>query len=313
MGRLILRRILISIPLLFVVSALTFVLEWLAPGDPAQTILGANGTPDQYKALRAQLGLNHPVWVQYWNWLGGVVHGSLGTSIFNQQPVTSALGDRLPVTLSLVIGGVALATLLGVSFGVGAAVWGGVAGQSLDALSLLFFSVPGFWLGVLLVELFAVMLPVFPATGYVNFTTSPSQWLTSLVLPIVALGIGGMAAIAKQTRDAMLDVLQRDFIRNLRACGIPERSIILKHALKNASIPIVTILGLLTVGLLSGTVAIESVFALPGLGSLAVTATTQHDTPVVQGVAIYFTLVVIIINLCLDITYGWLNPKARVS
>ena len=313
MTRLIIRRIAIAIPLLFVVSALTFFLEWLAPGNAAETILGSNGTPAQYAELTKQLGLNHPIWQQYWDWLSGVLHGNLGTSLFSGESVASAINSRLPVTLWLIAGGVVLAAVSGMSVGITVAVYGGKLGQSLNVTSLFLFSIPSFWLGLLLVELFAVQYRIFPATGYVGLTSSVSEWFRSLVLPVIALGIGGMAVVALVTRDAMLDVLQRDFIRNLRANGVSSWSIIFKHGLKNAAIPVVTILGLLSVGLLSGTVAIENVFALPGLGSLAVSATTDHDTPVVQGITIYFALIVIAINLLLDIVYGWLNPRARAS
>jgi len=313
MFRLIGRRILVSVPLLFVVSMLTFVLERLAPGNAASAILGASGNPAAYAALEKQLGVNLPIWQQYWNWLSGVLHGNLGTSVVSGESVTSAITNRLPVTLWLIVGSVGLSAILGMSVGTLVAVRGGRIGQGLDVFSLLCFSVPSFWLALLLVELLAVELPIFPASGWVGPTTSVSGWLHSLVLPVIALGIGGMAVVAKVTRDAMLDVMQRDFIRNLRANGIPAHSIVLKHGLKNAALPVVTILGLISVGLLGGTVAVENVFALPGMGSLAVAASTDHDTPMVQGVAVFFTLIVIGINLLLDIAYGWLNPRARTT
>jgi len=317
MRRIFARRVLVAVPLLFVVSILTFVLERLAPGDPVETILGnqaiggAGGTEAQYAALRAKLGLNHPIWIQYWDWLREAVHGNLGASLFSGEAVTNAIDGRLPVTLSLVIGSVLLSAIFGVALGVLGAVRGGRLSRSLDVVALVGFAFPSFWLGLALIELFAVRMHLLPAIGYVNLRTSAGGWARSLILPVCSLGVGGVAAVARQTRDAMLDVLQRDFIRNLRANGFSERSIILKHALKNAAIPVITVLGLLTVGLLSGSVAIEQVFALPGLGSLAVTATSQHDTPIVQGVVLYFALIVIGVNLVLDIAYGWLNPKAR--
>jgi peptide/nickel transport system permease protein len=313
MFRLIGRRILISIPLLFVVSMLTFVLERLAPGNAASAILGASGNPAEYAAIEKQLGENLPIWQQYWNWLSGVLHGNMGTSIVNGEAVTTAIANRLPVTLWLIVGSVLLAALLGMSVGVLVAVLGGRVGQGLDVFSLLCFSIPSFWLALLLVELFAVRFSIFPASGWVGPTTSVSGWLHSLALPVIALGIGGMAVVAKVTRDSMLDVLQRDFIRNLRANGVPAHSIVLKHGLKNAALPVITVLGLISVGLLGGTVAVESVFALPGMGSLAVSATTDHDTPTVQGVAVFFTLIVVGMNLVLDIAYGWLNPRVRTT
>ena len=319
MRRVLARRLAVALPLLFVVSVLTFVLERLAPGDPVDTILGhqafggGGGTSAQYVELRAKLGLNHPLWIQYWDWLREALHGNLGASIFSGEPVTSAIDTRLPVTLSLILGSVLLSAVVGIAIGVFGAVRGGRVARSLDAVALVGFAIPSFWLGLLLIELLAVKASLLPATGYVDLRSSFGGWTRSLVLPVLSLGVGGIALVARQTRDAMLEALQRDFIRNLRANGFSERSIIFKHALKNAAIPVVTVLGLLTVGLLSGSVAIETVFALPGLGSLAVSATSQHDTPVVQGVVLYFALIVIGVNLALDITYGWLNPKARAD
>jgi peptide/nickel transport system permease protein len=172
---------------------------------------------------------------------------------------------------------------------------------------------PSFWLGLLLVAALAVRVQLFPATGYTPLGTSPGQWLRGLVLPVVTLAFGAVAIVAKQTRDSMLEVLSRDFIRTLRANGVSERSIIFTHALKNASIPVVTVLGLIFVSLLSGTVLVESVFAIPGLGSLTVQATTGHDVPLIQGAVVYFTVIVVMVNLLVDLSYGWLNPKARAS
>jgi peptide/nickel transport system permease protein len=182
-----------------------------------------------------------------------------------------------------------------------------------DAIAMVGLAIPNFFLGLLLVTWFAVTLRVFPATGYVPFTQSPGEWLRSIVLPVITLAVPGIAVIAKQTRDAMLEVLDRPFIRTLRAAGVPGRSIIGKHALRNAAIPVVTVTGLIFIGSLSGTVLVETVFALPGLGGLAVQATSQHDIPLIQGVAVYFTIAVICVNLLVDLTYSWLDPRVRVS
>ena len=311
------RRVLIALPLLFVVSVLTFVLERLAPGNPVETILsnqafgGAGATKAEYVALAAKLGLNHPLWVQYWDWLRNAVQGNLGVSLFSGQAVTAAVESRLPVTLSLVIGGVLVSAIVGGAIGIVGAVRGNWTAKSLDALGLFGFAIPSFWLGLALIELLAVKVALFPATGYVSISTSVGGWARSLGLPVIALGVGGIAVVARQMRDAMTTVLQRDFIRNLRANGFNPWSIVLKHALKNAAAPVITVLGLLAVGLLSGSVVVESVFALPGLGGLAVQAATQHDTPTVQGVVLFMAIIVIAINLVLDIAYAWLNPKAR--
>jgi peptide/nickel transport system permease protein len=174
-------------------------------------------------------------------------------------------------------------------------------------------AIPNFFLGLILIALFAVAIPLFPATSYVPFDESPLEWARSLVLPVVALATPGIAVVAKQTRDSMRAVLERPFIRTLRASGLPRRSIIYKHALRSAAIPVVTVLGLIFVASLGGTVLVESVFAMPGLGGLAVQATTQHDLPLIQGVAVYFTVLVVAVNLLVDLAYGWLDPRVRVE
>jgi peptide/nickel transport system permease protein len=180
-----------------------------------------------------------------------------------------------------------------------------------EVLSLAGIALPGFWVAIILAAVFAVSLRIFPATGYVPPSDSVSRWLWALTLPVVALGLAGVASVAKQTRDSMKDTLARDYIRTLRASGIGQRSIIWKHALRNGAIPVVTVLGLVFVSALSSTVFVEAVFVLPGLGSMAVTATSQHDIPVIEGIALYFTVLVVIVNVLLDIVYGTLNPKVR--
>jgi peptide/nickel transport system permease protein len=307
------RRLALSLPLLVIVPTVTFLLAALIPGDIARTILGANATQAQYLQLRQSLGLNEPLISRYFSWLGNALHGNLGTSLFWQQPVSSLLDSRLQVTLSLVIGSTAVAALVGVFIGVAAALRPGAAGKIVDVIALVGLAIPNFFLGLLLVTWFAVTLRVFPATGYVPFTQSPSAWLSSIVLPVITLAVPGIAVVAKQTRDAMREVMERPFIRTLRAAGVPGWSIIGKHALRNAAIPVVTVTGLIFIGSLSGTVLVETVFALPGLGGLVVQATGQHDLPLIQGVAVYFTIAVICVNLLVDLTYSWLDPKVRVS
>jgi len=301
-----------AVPLLFVVSALTFVLVSLTPGNAAEEILGTSASPAEYAALNRALGLNLPIYEQYWNWLRHALTGNLGQSIFTAQPVTQAIGQRLPVTLSLLVGALIVSVVIGIGLGVFSALRGGAVGRAVDALALIGFSLPAFWLGAELIVIFAVWRNWFPATGYVPFADSPAGWLHSLVLPVAALSLYGIAATAKQTREAMLDVLASEYIRMARANGIPRRALVFRHALRNAAIPVVTVLGLQAVGLLGGTVLVENVFALPGLGSLMVTAATQHDLPVVAGMVVYFTLMVVAINLVVDLAYIWLNPRVRV-
>jgi peptide/nickel transport system permease protein len=313
MRRMILRRLLQAVPLLLIVSSFTFVLVSLIPGSVATALLGDTGTPAEIVAIQRQLGLNRPVYVQYWHWLDGVLHGSLGSSFQNHQSVASILNARIGVTLTLVIATVIVVAIVGVSLGVLAAVRPGVIGRSVDSLSWLGLAIPNFWLGLLLVAFFSIFLSVLPSEGFVAFSTSPLRWLESLVLPVIALAAGPLAIVVKQTRDAMVSVLESEFVRTLRASGLGERSIVLKHALRNAAVPVVTVLGVLFAQLLSGTVIVETVFVLPGLGSLAASSVSAHDLPVIEGVAVYFTLIVIAINLLTDTVYGWLNPKVRVT
>jgi len=306
-------RLLLSVPLLLIVSTLTFLLEALIPGDLARTIVGPQGTQAQYLQLKHSLGLDQPLITRYQQWLENVSHGDFGASLFNHEPVTMLLNGRLSVTLSLVIGSTLLAAVVGVLLGIAGALRADIAGTAVDALSMVGLAIPNFFLGLLLIALFAVAIPLFPATGYVPFDESPLDWARSLVLPVVALATPGIAVVAKQTRDSMRAVLERPFIRTLRAAGLPRRSIIFKHALRSAAAPVVTVLGLIFIASLGGTVVVESVFAMPGLGGLAVQATTQHDLPLIQGVAVYFTALVVVVNLLIDLAYGWLDPRVRVE
>lgn len=303
-----------SLTLLFAVTVLTFLLSALAPGDAAKAMLSGQSTsytPAQYQRLRHELGIDQPLPVQYWHWLDRLLHGSLGTDLFSGQPITQAINERLGASLSIIIGTVLVSTLAGVGIGVFSAVRGGVPSKLLDGVSLAGLAAPNFWLALVLVAVFAVRYPLFPATGYVSFSADPVQWLRSVVLPVAALSAGASAFIARQTRDAMADVLAREFIVALRAYGLPLRSIIFRHALRNAAIPVVTLAGLLFVSLLGGTVLIEGIFAVPGLGQLAVVASSAHNLPMIEGVAFYFTVIVIIVNLLVDLSYRWLNPEVR--
>lgn len=306
------RRLIMAIPLLFIVSVLTFVLQSLAPGNLARELLGVEYTPAAYAALRIKLGLNEPIYFQYWHWLDGVLHGTLGVSAYSGQPVSQALNQRIGVTLALVVATLVVSSVVGIALGtVSALRKQGLIARCADVLSLAGEAVPHFWAALVLIDFFAVDLRWFPSTGYVNPGVSVGEWVASLVLPVVTLSLGAVAPIAKLTRDSMLEVLDRDFIIALKARGVPERMIIFRHALRAAAAPVVTMTGLLFVGLLSGTVLVESVFGLPGLGGLAVQSVNNHDLSMIQGVALYFTVLVIIVNTLIDLAYGWLNPKAR--
>lgn len=310
---LILRRLLMAVPLLVVVSALTFVLVSFAPGDPVAGILGPNATPEAYERMRALLGLGQPLHVQYWHWLQGALHGNLGTSLYTGESVSKAIFDRSSVTLSLAVGSLLVSVVVGIGLGLVSAISRGPLARIVDVFALLGWALPSFWVGAMLILLFAVNLRLLPATGYVPLATSSAEWARSLVLPVAALSLGGIAAVTKQTRESFLDVLSTEYIRMAWANGVRPWSIYLRHAMKNASIRVVTILGLLAVGIVGGTVLVESVFALPGLGSLSVRASLQHDLPVVQGIVVLVTALVVVVNLIIDIAYAVLNPRVRTT
>ena len=312
MLRVIVKRLLLAVPLLFLVSLVSFILQSLIPGNPAAAIAGASASKQQIAKLAQTLGLDKPLAEQYWNWLSGAFHGTLGNSLINDQPVLSALNQRLPVTVALVGSATIVATLIGVAFGLVSSRGGRAVARSVDVISIAGLAIPSFWLALLLIAFFSVRLGWLPANGYTAPTTSVTGWLSTLVLPVAALGFAGVTAVAKLTREAMLDVMSSQFIRNLRANGIPERSVIARHCLRSAAIPVVTIAGLLFINSLGASVVIEQVFGLPGLGSLAVSATASHDIPMIQGVAVYFTLLVIAMNLLVDVLYAWINPRVRV-
>lgn len=311
MLKLALRRLAFSVPLALIASMLSFVLMAFLPGDAAQSLLGSNATETQIQALRDELGLSRPLWEQYWNWLTSALRGDFGTSLVSRQPVAEILNARLEPSLSLIIGATLVASIIGIAMGIRAAKRGAM-GKVVDSGSLIALAIPDFWLGLILVVLFAVQWKLFPPTGYVSISKNPALWAVSLVLPIITLSIPAMARIAKQTRDAMSTALNSSFVRTLRAAAVSERSIVHRHALRNAAVPILTIIGLVFIGALAGTVAVESIFAIPGLGSTAVQATAARDLPLIQGVVVYFTLIVIVVNLLVDLAYGYFNPRVRV-
>ena len=313
MLRLLTQRVLLAIPLLFVVCAGTFLLIELLPGDAAQALAGQTSSDEQIQQLRESLGLDQPLLTRLWEWIDGALHGDLGLSQTYGLPVTEIMNSRLSVTLSLVVGTTLVAAVLGVALGIAGALHVGPVGRFVDGLSLAGLAVPSFFLGLLLVSWLAISIPVFPATGYVPFSTSPTEWFRSLVLPVVTLALPGVAVIAKQTRDSILETMTRPFVRTLRASGVTRRSILYKHVLRNASVSVLTVVGLVFVGALGGTVIVESVFALPGLGGLAVEATLKNDVPIMQGVVLYFTVIVIIVNLLVDVAYAALDPRIRAS
>jgi peptide/nickel transport system permease protein len=305
------RRLLISVPMIFVIASLTFLLISLIPGDPAIAILGPEATPAEYAAVRESLGLNRPLFVQYVDWMIAAVRGDFGSSIRTGRPVLTMITERMEVTVSIAVIAVVVTAVLGVLIGLIGALKGGWVGRGSQVVAVLGTSVPNFWFGILLILVFAVTLRWFPATGYTPMGEGILPWAAHLVLPVVAIALAGIAGVARQTRASMNEVLGRDFIRTLMAAGTPYREVVFKHALRNAAIPVVTSLSFQFIGLLSGAIVIDQVFALPGLGSIMLVAINGRDIPVVQGVVILTALLVIIVNLCVDLLNAWINPKVR--
>jgi peptide/nickel transport system permease protein len=312
MLQLILQRLLALVPLLFFVSVLTFSFTSLLPSDPVDLIIGDNGTQEQYEIVRERLGMNQPVVVRYFQWLGRAVQGDLGTSFFNSVGVMGAVMQRLPVTLSLTAVSAIIAVVIGVAAGIAAALRPRSWIDRLATLGATFGqAVPNFWFGLILVAFFAVNLRWFPATGFTPISASPWEWLRSVILPSIALGTSSSAAIARQVRSAMVGVLQQDYIRAARAQGLSSRRIILRHALTNAMVPVVAVLSFQITVLLGGALIVEQVFAINGLGTLAIGAVRQQDIPMIQGIVLVMVALVVLVQLATDIVYGLLNPKAR--
>ncbi|OJY35953.1 MAG: hypothetical protein BGP06_19125 [Rhizobiales bacterium 65-9] len=314
MLRLVAQRVLALVPLLLIVSVLTFSFTSLLPSDPVDLILGESGTQEQHDMLRKRMGLDQPVQVRYAAWLGKAVRGDLGTSFFSSVSVTDAVLQRLPVTLSLTAFSALIAIVVGVAAGVAAALKPQSLADRLATLGATFGqAVPNFWFGLILVAIFAVGLRWFPATGFVRFSESPSDWLRSVTLPSIALGLSASAAIARQVRSAMVGVLQQDYIRAARAQGLSRSRVILRHALTNAMVPVVAVLSFQITVLLGGALVVEQVFSINGLGTLAIGAVRQQDIPMLQGLVLVMVALVVAVQLITDIIYGLLNPKARPS
>lgn len=307
------KRVLLGVSLILATTALTFFMVYGDPRDIALNMLGENATDAQVTQRVQDMGLDQPLLSQFLTWLSGAVSGDLGTSYFTSEPVLNLLLTRLPVTLSIVIVGITVTAVLSVVLGMTAAVRRGWVDRILQVVSVAGLATPNFWLGVMLALAFAIYLPIFPATGFVTFSDSPTGWLLTLALPVTAMAVSGMAAATQQVRGAMIDVLEADFVRTLRSRGLPERSVLLKHCLKNAASPALTVLSLQFISMLSGAIVIEKVFALPGLGTLAVNATIQGDIPVILGVITIIVVLVVLINLVIDVANGYVNPKVRLS
>jgi peptide/nickel transport system permease protein len=314
MGKYLLTRLLATIPLLLGVSVLVFFMIHLIPGSAAAMLLGDAASPENVAALEAELGLDDPLPIQYGRWIRGVLQGDLGTSLINKRPVQDALWQRLPVTLSLMAGGLFIGTTLGLIIGILAGLRPGSLTDRLTVFAAsLGMAIPPFWMALMLIVWFAVERRWFPSIGYTPLLEDPFAWAHGLVLPWIALGVPSSALIARQTRSALISVLQSSYIRAARAAGVDGWHLVWKHALRNALIPVMTIIGFRVVVLIGSSFVVEQVFALPGMGTLIVQAVLERDIPVVQGVVLLVAVLILLTNLLIDLSYGWINPKVRMA
>jgi peptide/nickel transport system permease protein len=307
-----LRRVAAFVATLFFVSVLVFVVIRILPGDPALVIMGTEGSPEAAARLRESMGLNRPLVVQYLDWLARAVRGDLGTSIQYDVPVGSLIVSRLPVTVPLM--GLAALFMFAVALplGIYAATRHRRLGDYLTmVVSQVGIAVPSFWAGLLLILLFSVRLGWVQSGGFAGWADGPGPALRSLLLPAVALGFFQAAVLVRATRSAVLDVLREDYVRTARAKGVREALVVVKHTFRNAMIPVVTVAGLQLGQLIAGSIILESVFALPGLGRLALGAITARDLPVVQGVTLFVASSIVAINFAVDLTYALLDPRIR--
>lgn len=311
------RRLLSLIPVMLVVSFVVFMLVELVPGDAATTVAGGvNATPERVAEVREELGLDRPVLERYWKWLTDAVQLDFGRSYLSQTgpSVSEEIRIRLPVSLGLALAGVFVAIVIGIPLGILAGMRpGGVVDRVSVTGTSLGLAIPNFVLAFLLIQLFALNLGWFPALGYTKFTDSPTGWLETITLPAISLGVIAAASIARQTRAAIVDVLHSNYIRTAISVGTGNRKTVVKYAFKNAAIPTVTVLGLQLAGLIGGVVIIEQIFSIPGLGNYMLRALTLPDVPVIQAVTLTFVVVYVVLNLLVDISYGYLNPRVRAS
>jgi peptide/nickel transport system permease protein len=306
------RRIIATIPVMAVVALFVFSLLYIAPGDPAAVIAGDQASPADVERIRQSLGLDRPFVVRFGEWVWQILHGDLGTSIFTNLPVTTMIQQRFEPTLSLMMITLCLAIAIAIPIGVLAAWKAGTwIDRAIMAFAVFGFSVPVFVIGYLLAFVFALELEWLPVQGYTPLSQGVWPWFQNLILPSIALGCVYIALIARITRAAMLEVLQQDYIRTARAKGIGQRGILFVHALKNASVPIVTVIGIGVALLIGGAVVTESVFAIPGLGRLTVDAILRRDYPLIQGLVLLFSFVYVLVNLAIDLLYTFLDPRIR--
>jgi peptide/nickel transport system permease protein len=307
------RRLALAVGTVLAAVVISFLLVHATKGSPGAVVLGPSGTPAEIAAKNHALGWDRPLWVQFGDYLGQLVQGHLGTSLIDGRDIASDLATRLPVTGFIALFATILSGVLGVFFGVTAAVRGGRLSRFITTGSGIALSLPAFWVGILLVYLISIQLNLLPATGYVKFTDDPGGWFQSLVLPVLTLTVGGAAIIARTAAAGMREALGQEHIRTLRAMGTPSWRIRYLHALRFASVPVISVLGIQFIALFGGSVIIENLFALPGLGQTSQAAVSAHDFPVLIAVVIVATVVVVVTNLVLDLVVAALDPKVRTA
>ncbi|WP_157156874.1 ABC transporter permease [Diaminobutyricimonas sp. LJ205] len=307
------RRLASGVVMLVAISFLTYTLLFFSGTNIARNILGDLATEEQIALKEAELGLDQPLFARFFGWAGSAITGDLGRSWFGSETVAQALTNRLPVTLTLMIVSIVLVAIVATLLGMAAAVKRGWIDRTVQVAAVIGDAIPGFVLAIILVSIFAIQLGWFPAISSIGPGVGADAWIASMTLPVIAIVINYVTSSAQQIRSAVLKQLERDYVRTLRSRGIGEREILFKHVLRSAAPAGLTVLSLQFVGLLGGVVILEQIFALPGMGALAVNATTIGDIPIVMGVVLYTVVIVIIVNLVVDIVNGWLNPKVRVS
>ncbi len=310
------RRLLDLIVVLLGVSILVFAMVRFIPGDAVAIMLGANIdiTPERVEALRRQIGLDLPAYQQYWNWLTGVLQGDLGTSIWTGTPVRTEITSRLAPTFEITFLALLLAIVVSFPLGVLAARARGTSSDVVvRILAIVGLTLPSFWVGVLFLYFFSIYVPAWPAIGYVSFTEDPLGNLARVALPTIAVSLPMVAGITRILRSSLLEVLSSDYVRTARSKGVTERVVLYKHALRNALIPTITVIGVQLGYLISGVVVIEQVFAIPGLGRLMLGAINERNYPLLQGVVLVVTAVFVVVNLLVDLTYAWIDPRVEYS
>lgn len=304
------KRLVQLLPTMLIPALIVFLLVFFSPGDPSSLMLGPDATPEQIEQLSAEMGYDQPAYVQLGKWVKNLLKGDLGHSIFLNQPVTQAISEHLGVTIALTIFAMIIATVIGVSLGILSAIH---RGRLLDQVSMGFsivgVSMPEFWLALNLILLFAVRKQIFPIGGYVPFMENPLESIRTLFLPALSLGLTQAAFIARMVRSSVLEILDQEYVRTAIAKGLPNKTVVLKHVLKNALVPIVTVVGMTFSVLVGGAIAIETVFNLPGIGRLLMNAILRRDYPIIQGVVLYIAFAYIIINLITDVIYVLIDPR----